>query len=131
MPTPFRTSVELVNEALANLGVLSPGQPIDVEDFNYVNESLDAIFRKLAALEICYVADPAHIPGPWFSDLAYIVAGECAMKFGSNPDQYQTLIAHGLGGAGNVPVGGGAAAQSLKQITRGRPTYEVLQAEYF
>ena len=121
----------MVNEALALLGVLSPGQPIDVEDFNYVMSGVDSLCRKLAALEIVYVADPNNIPGAWFSDLAYILAGECAMKFGSNPDHYSTLIAHGLGGVGPIPVGGGAAAVSLKQITRGRPTYEVLQTDYF
>lgn len=131
MASPFRTSSDLVTETLANLGVLSAGQPVDPEDFNYVNEKLDSIFRKLGALEICYVPDPDNIPGAWFSDLADIVAGECATKFGSNPDHYSMLVMRGLGGVGSVPVGAGSAAQSLKIMSRGRPTGEPLQTDSF
>jgi hypothetical protein len=131
MPGQYRTSTDLITEALANLGVLAAGQPIDPEDFSYVQEKLDAIVRKLAGLEIVYVADVNNIPGAWFSDLADIVAGECATKFGSGSDQYVLLVNKGLGGAGNVPVGAGAAAQSLKQMNRGRPTYETLRTHYF
>ena len=125
--SPYRTQTDLINEALANLGVLSPGQPVDIEDFSFVQSSLDSIFRKLAALEIVFVADQNNIPGSWFKDLSDIVAGEVATKFGSNPDHYMMLIQRGLG----VPPGAGAAALSLKQMTRGRPTYEPLQMDFF
>lgn len=136
----FRTSNDLVTEALANLGVLSAGQPIDPEDFAYVNEKLDAIFRKIAALEIVTLPDPAtitpqgttpFIPSAYFSDLADIVAGECATKFGSTPDMIQMLLLKGLGGIQGIDVGFGAAAKSLRAIVRGRPTGEVLQTQYF
>lgn len=129
--SPYRTSRDLVNEALANLGVLAAGQPVDPEDYAYVNEKLDSILRKLAALEIVYVPDADNIPGAFFSDLADIVAGECATKFGSTPDDYVKLVNRGLGGAGGVPVGAGTAAQSLKIMNRGRPTGEVLRTESF
>jgi hypothetical protein len=122
-----RNSVDLVTEALANLGVLAAGQPIDPEDFAYVNEKLDAIFRKLAALEICYIPDPTSINAEWFSDLADIVAGECATKFGSEPGMIAALVAKGLG---SRPPGSGDAAMSLRQIARSRPTGEVVRAEY-
>jgi hypothetical protein len=131
MPGAYRTSTDLITEALANLGVLAAGQPTDVEDFNYVQEKLDSIFRKIAGLEIVYVADPNNIPGAWFSDLADIVAGECATKFGATPDDYVKLVNQGLGGAAGVEVGAGAAAKSLKVITRGRPTYEVQRISTF
>ncbi len=124
---PNRTLNDLINQALANLGVLSPGQPVDIEDFNLVMTMTDSMFRKLEGLEIVYVADPQNIPGAWFSDLADILAGECATEFGSNPDNYMMLIQRGLG----VPPGSGGAALSLKQITRGRPTYEPQRADYF
>src|SRR5271166_6310593 len=128
----YRTSTDLVNETLANLGVLASGQSTDPEDFQYVNEKLDAIFRKLNALEICPVADPNNIPGAWFADLADIVAGECAQKFGSNPDHQMVLVSKGLGGPpSQVPIGAGTAALSLKQQLRGRPTYEISRANYF
>lgn len=131
MTSPFRTSNDLVTEALANMGVLAAGQEISTEDFNYVNEKLDSIFRKLGALEICYVPDPANIPGAWFADLADIVAGDCCTKFAITGVDYVTLVNRGLGGAAGVAVGAGTAAQSLKIMTRGRPTYEPLQTESF
>lgn len=127
MPGAYRTQTDLINEALANLGVLSAGQPVDPEDTSYVKNKLDSIMRRLAGLEIVYVADIENIPGIWFSDLADIVAGECANKFGSTPEDVAKLTQKGLG----VPVGSGAAAMSLKQINRGRPTGELQAVEYF
>lgn len=129
--SPYRSSADLVTEALANLGVLSAGNPIDPEDFNYVNEKLDAIYRKLGGLEIVYVPDPNNIPGAWFADLADIVAGECASKFGLVGQEFADKVNKGLGGAGGIPIGAGTAAMSLKIMTRGRPTYEVLRMQNF
>lgn len=120
---PFRTSSDLILEALANLGVLAAGQTVAPEDFSYIETRLDAILRKLAALEIVYAPDPNNIPGEWFIDLAAIVAGECAQKFGAGPEFVQL----GLG----APPGAGAAAQSLKIMLRGRPTGEPLRVQCF
>lgn len=131
MPGAYRTTQDLVTEALANLGVLAAGQPIDPEDYSYVSEKLDSIFRKIAALEICYVPDENNIPGAWFSDLADIVAGECATKFGATPDDYIKLVNRGLGGVQGIDVGQGAAAKSLRAMRRGRPTREVLPTDFF
>lgn len=128
---PYRTSTDLVNEALANLGVLAAGQATDPEDFSYVSEKLDSILRKLAGLEICFVADANNIPSAWFSDLADIVAGECCTKFGVTDSDYLKLVNKGLGGAQGVMVGGGTAAQSLKIMTRGRSTGEPLRTDSF
>lgn len=129
--SPYRTQADLINEALANLGVLSAGQPTDPEDYNYVAEKLDAIMRKLAGLEVVFIADTNNIPGAFFSDLADIVAGETATKFGVTGAALADLVNKGLGGEAGVPVGGGSAARSLKQMQRARPTGEVLRVEYF
>jgi hypothetical protein len=59
--------------------------------------------------------------------LADILASECANRFGASSDDFAKLQAKGLG----VPVGSGAAAMAIKQITRGRPTYEPLKSVYF
>ena len=124
---PYYTADDLVLEALANLGVFAAGQTVSPEDYNYVNDRIDAIFRKLAALEICYVPDFENIPGEWFIDLAAIVAGECAVKFGASADYIGVLIQSGLG----TPPGSGTAALSLKQMLRGRPTGEPKRTESF
>ena len=131
MSKPFRTSNDLVAAILANLGVLVAGQQPDVEDFNYVNVELDGIFRKLNALDICDVSDPGNIPSVWFRDLADIGAGECCTKFGNSAEEYVKLINKGLGGVQGVDVGSGAAAKSLRQINRGRPTGETLVTHYY
>ncbi len=125
--SPYRSSSDLVLEALKNLGVLAAGQGVDVDDFNYVNEKLDPTFRLLAGLEIVFVADPNNIPGAWFSALADIVAGECATKFGLVGQEFVDKVNKGIGGAGAVPIGAGTAAMALKIMGRGRPTYEPLR----
>jgi hypothetical protein len=127
----FRTLDDLINETLANLGVLVAGQAADPEDYNFVAEKADAVFRKLNALEICWVPDPDNIPGEWFSDLADVLAGETCTKFGATNDDYVKLINKGLGGVQGVDVGQGAAAKSLRQMNRGRPTREILQTDFF
>jgi hypothetical protein len=129
--SPYRTESDLVDEVLANLGVLSAGQPVDPEDYSYVQEKLPAVFRMLAALEICYAPDSNNIPGAWFSPLADILAGECCTKFGVTNDDFVKLTNKGLGGAGSVSIGAGTAAQALKIMTRGRPTREPLRTESF
>lgn len=123
----YQTQQDLVVQVLANLGVLAAGQAIDPEDNAYVVNNLDSIFRKLAALEIVYVPDANNIPGPYFRDLSFIVAGELAEIFGLPPDDIAMRIKTGLGS----PPGSGTAAMSLKQLTRGKPTYEPLRIQYF
>jgi hypothetical protein len=130
MPGAYMTSDDLVREVLSRLGVLASGQAPDPEDYAYVQTSLDSIRRKLAALEIVYIADINSIPGAYFTDIADIVAGELSTKFGVTPDDYSKLLSKGLGGVQGVDVGYGAAAISLRQMTRGRATGEPLRVEY-
>lgn len=122
----------LINEVLANLGVLAAGQPVDPEDFNYVLTRLDPIFRMLNSMEICAVPDQDNIPGDIFESLVDIVSGECAAKFGSQADWLMQMKAMGMGGPPTqIPLGGGAGAMAIKQMRRGRPTLERLRVEYF
>ena len=135
MPTtgPYRTQQDLIYEVLKKLGVMAAGQAADPEDYAYVSEDLDGIVRTLAALEIAYIPDTTNVPSLWFAPLSDIIAGECATKFSVTPDDFLKLKRAGLGlppPDGNG-VGSGAAAMALKQIMRGRPTYETLQADYF
>ena len=129
--TTTRTSQDIVHGALARIGVLVAGQAADPEDFDYVDTELQSIFFKLAALNICAIPDSDNIPPHWYSDLCDIVAGECALKFGVNDEAYTKLKNAGLGGVQGVDVGFGAAAKSLREQNRGRPTGEVLQVLFF
>lgn len=129
----YRTLNDLISEALAKLGVLSSGQPVDPEDYNYVLSAYDGILRKLAGLEIVTLSsfDTTSVPGAWFMDLASIIAGEVCSKFGYTGQDRTDKLNEGLGDGVNVPIGGGAAALSLKQMTRLKPTGEPLRADYF
>lgn len=129
--SPFRTSADLVLDVLKNLQVYSVGNPVDPEDFAFVNEKLDPTVRKLAMLEIVYVADVNNIPGAWFSDLSDLLAGECASRFGFKGQDLMDIVNKGLGGAGGVEIGAGTAAKSLKIGGRGRPTYEIQRIQNF
>lgn len=127
--SPYRTSTDLVMRVLEIDGILSTGEAVDPEDFSKVNNNLDSIYRKLAGLEIVFVADPNNIPGAWFEDVAAIVAGEVASSFGLVGQELIDKINGGLGGAPGtqVEIGAGTAAKSLKIMGRGRPTYEPLR----
>lgn len=127
----YRTLNDLISEVLKKLGVLSSGQPVDPEDYNYVFSSYDGVLRKIAGLEIVTLSsyDTTAIPGAWFMDLASIIAGEVCSEFGYTGQDRADKMDEGLGGAA-TPVGGGAAALSLKQMTRLKPTLEPLKADY-
>lgn len=127
MAGAYRTQNDLINEALKNLGVLSAGNAADPQDFGYVQEKVDPVIRMLAGLDICYIGDPDNIPGELFSALADVLADQCSSKFGSTPDDRDALNRKGLG----TPPGTGAGAMILRQINRGRPTYETARTVSF
>jgi hypothetical protein len=121
------TREDLILEALDILGVLSTGQPAEVEDINRVGARVESTMAKLSGLEIVTVGDVEAIPDEWFDDLAAILA-HCVMnKFGLTVDDQMRLEKNGLGS----PPGTGSAALSLKQQTRGKPTGEVEKTEFF
>ncbi|XUM21064.1 hypothetical protein ACRAVF_27260 [Bradyrhizobium oligotrophicum S58] len=129
--SPYRTTSDLVLAVLKRARVLAVGQAVDVDDYNNIAGEIDSIIRKIAGLEIVYIADANNIPGAFFSDLVDIVIGECATTLGLSGQEYVEAVNKGLGGAGGMKPGDGAAAQSLKVIARGRPTYEPLQIMNF
>jgi hypothetical protein len=127
MPGAYKTQTDLVLQTLKNLGVLAAGNAADPEDDAFVRENIDPTIRTLASLDICYIGDPDNIPGELFLPLADVMADQCSSKFGSTPDDRAALSAKGLG----IPPGTGAGAMILRQINRGRPTYETLRTVSF
>jgi hypothetical protein len=127
MAGAYRTQTDLILQALKNLGVLSAGNAADPEDEEFVRENVDPMIRTLASLDICYIGDPDNISGELFLPLAAVLADMCASKFGSTAEDQAALNAKGLG----TPPGTGAGALMLRQINRGRPTYETLRTQSF
>lgn len=122
-----KTRKDLVLEALDILGITATGQPAETEDLDKVDDRVPTTLAKLSGLEIVTVGDVEAIQDEWFDDLAAILAHCCMNKFGVTADDQQRLTAGGLGN----PPGTGAAALSLKQMTRARPTREVVKSDYF
>ena len=116
-----RTRIDLVNEALKNLGVLAAGQTANAEDFEAVNDKVDELMSYLAHVDIIDIDNIDEIQPEIFSSLAVLLADDCALQFGlpgipvspSNPDPVQ------------------AAEDSIRLVTYGRPTYERLKTEDF
>ena len=116
-----RTRNDLVNEALANLGILAAGQNAADEDFEAVDGKVDALVAWLEAVDIIDIDDIDAIQPQWFSPLAVLLADEAALMFGLPG------IPHPQGEPDPTIV----AIDKLRLTTYGRPTYERLKADYF
>ena len=127
MTGPFSTRADLVIEALGSLNAIGTGQIPDVEDVDYITGKVDSTLRMLAGLEICYIPDADNIPNLLLMPLASILASVCAEKFSPSPDDFNRMMQMGLG----HPPGSGQGAMAIKQIMRGRPTFEPLRVLYF
>src|SRR6185312_15598582 len=73
---------DLINQALANLGVLAAGQTADTEDFDAVNDHVEQTLAGLDADEIVTITDDDAIPNEWFQPISVILADDAAMEFG-------------------------------------------------
>jgi hypothetical protein len=116
-----KSRIDLINQALVNLGVLAAGQTASAEDTATIDAYIDPLVEELEEREIAFVDDTDAIPNSWFLPLAIILADAAAMAFG-------------LAG---VPVSGGTPDPVLKAETRlrvvqyARPTGEPQKGEYF
>ena len=116
-----KTRNDLVNQALSNLGVLAAGQNPSPEDFQAVDDHVDQVVESLNARDVIYIPDSDDIPPEWFGPLTVVLADDAASEFGlpgmpaspSNPNPVQS------------------AEDSLRLMTRGKPTGEVLEIDYF
>lgn len=116
-----RTRNDLVNEALANLGILAAGQNANAEDFEAVDGKVDALVAWLEAVDIIDIDDIDAIPPEWFNPLAVLLADEAALMFGLS----------GVPSPQGAPPAVPMAIDKLRLTTYGRPTYERLKQEYF
>lgn len=116
----MRTQADLVQRALDVLGVTAIGQTMDADTAKIVSDEVDTALKMLAAREIVYVPDPDNIPEEVFLQTAICLAGAVKQNFGLQTDELDRL---------NMLVT--QAEGELREMTRGRPTYERLRAEYY
>lgn len=85
------------------------------EELDAIGMYVDPLLEQLAADEIVYIGDSNAIPDKYFLPLARLLANVAGPRFGSamNEQAKQTDEA------------------TLRRLTAGKPTYEVLKATYF
>lgn len=111
----FKTRTELIREAADKLNIVGTGQPLEAEYAEKLDFSIDPLFTQLAADGICNVVNDQYIPSEWFDSIAGMLANICAP----------------LGGKGFDPRIKEYYEIQLKRTTSSRPSYAVLEAEYF
>ena len=80
-----------------------------------IDDALDAIFAELASDDLVNVVDDSEIPDEWFQSLADIVADRVVGHF---PLLTPDVVAR-------VKAEGAQAMDTLRRITRGRPSYNI------
>jgi hypothetical protein len=110
-----RTRAELVNQALANLGVTDPNEIASAEDYKAVNDHFDTAMAQLSGEDIFTLADEDDIPLELFGPLADYLAEDSASDFGRAANQQAVQL----------------AKARIRTITRNRPTYQTLASDYF
>lgn len=116
----FRTTADLLQEVLENLGVLAAGQTPEQEDLSRVSEKLPSIVATLGASEIVDIPDLNNIPDEWFIPLSNCVAYFCKAKFGITGDA-----------ATQVDNDYQVALLMFRVMNRGKPTYETMKSDPF
>lgn len=109
----YKTRRELIDQVLANLGVLTPGQIATDDDVNAVDRYVDPVIESLEQREIVSIQDAENIAPRHFLALAVCIADACKAEYG--------------GGEFDVMK----AEQDLRVMSRSGPTYEVMQGTYF
>ena len=82
----MKTRVELVHEALKNLGYLPEGVTPDAETYAMVDGRLDGVLEELQAKDILYVPDSDEFKEEHFGPLGHILANACKARFGAPGD---------------------------------------------
>lgn len=116
-----KTRADLVDQALRNLGVLAAGQSPAQEDYNAVDDHIDAVFASLESREIVSVGDDSQIPVEWFTPLSIILADDAAIEFGLP----------GVPPSPSRPDPVGWAETKLRELTYSRATGEQQTSDYF
>lgn len=87
-----KTRQQLVNRALRMLGALPAGQAANADDYQNVDDTLEAVMSDLATRDIWQWGDPDQIDDDAFEHLAGIMKQANARDFGIEPDEQARLL---------------------------------------
>ena len=109
-----KSRAQLVNEALAKLGVIAAGQSAEADDFDVVDGKIESLVDQLSMDDICEV-NPEEIEAALFEAVASLLANISGQPFGvPYNDAVKTTF-----------------ERQLIRLTAERPTRETLVADYF
>ena len=115
MANTDKTRFELVFEAAVRLQVVGVGQVLENEYNDRIGMNLDPMIEQLAADGICNLVDTQHIPAEWFDSLVGLLANMSASVAGANFDpQIKEYY-----------------ESRLRRLTASRPSFAILESEYF
>jgi hypothetical protein len=89
----MKSRTDLVHRALKNLGVLPAGMTPSVQEFNAVNDLVDAMIEDLIARDVYYVEDVDAIDEKAFIALGHVLTGIALPEFGLQNDAALTARA--------------------------------------
>lgn len=127
MALTTRTREELIRQALEEIEVLGTGMPLEEDDQEAIDNYLDPLLSRLAALGLS-----VGIPGDEefdiliFTPLAKMLAADAAPKFGVTAD---LLLQKRL--VDPPPSISSPPERELRRLLMGRPTGEVMEVDYF
>lgn len=115
MVDTVKTRAQLIERAGIALGLVQPGEALSSEDYDTLDDLVDAVLAQLAADEIIYVGNPEEILLEIFLPLSSLIANYAGPSFGS-------------------PINDDARRRdegALRRINSSRPTYATFAGTYF
>ena len=83
MVDTVKTRAQLIERAAINLGLVQPGEALSSEDYNTLDDLVDAVIAQIAAEGIAYIANPDEIELELFLPLAAVLANHAGPSFGA------------------------------------------------
>jgi len=110
----MKTLIELKTEAFGILTGFDPQSSPATEDLDTIGTYVDPLVAQLEADEVVSINNTDEIPDEYFLPLARLLANVSGPRFGSPMNEQAKL----------------ADEMALRSMTRGKPTYEVLETEH-
>jgi hypothetical protein len=110
-----KTRTELVREAADKLNIVGTGQSLEAEYGEKIDGNVDPLFMQLARDGICEVVNDDFIPAEWFDAIAGLLAN----------------VSASIAGKGFDPQVKEYYETRLRRLTASRPSYNVMENEYF
>lgn len=111
----YKTRNQLKLQAALSIAAVEPGEALSSEDDDTFDGLVDPLIAQLAEDSIVYIGDVEQIELAFFLPLASLLANVAGPHFGS-------------------PVNAEAKMRdeaTLRRLSAGKPTYEVLVGSYF